>query len=69
VDVHVREGSRLAGRRLLELGLPPGALVVVLDRGGHTIVPSGGTELKQGDKLLVMAGRSDLQRVRGLLEG
>ncbi len=69
LDVRVREGSALAGRRLLELGLPPGALVVVLDRGGHTMVPSGGTELKQGDKLLVMAGRSDLERVRALLAG
>ncbi len=69
VDVSVRNGSPLAGRRLLELGLPPGALVVVLDRNGHTMVPSGGTEVRTGDKLLVMAVRSDVERVRNLLEG
>jgi cell volume regulation protein A len=69
LDVLVRDASSIAGRRLLELGLPPGALVVVLDRDGHTLVPSGGTEVKTGDKLLVMVTRQDLDRVRELLEG
>ena len=68
VEVAVRDGSPIAGRRLLELGLPPGALVVVLDREGHTMVPSGGTEVRAGDKLLVMAARSDLDGVRERLE-
>ena len=69
VDVWVHDGSPLAGRRLLELGLPPGALVVVLDREGHTMVPSGGTEVKTGDKLLVMAARPDIERVKKQLAG
>ncbi|MBP1634818.1 MAG: antiporter [Acidobacteria bacterium] len=68
VDVRVAAGSHLAGRRLLEFGLPPGALVVVLERDTQTMVPSGGTVVQAGDKLLVMAAREDLETVRKLLE-
>jgi cell volume regulation protein A len=68
VEVLVHGGSGLVGRRLLEFGLPPGALVVVLDREGQTMVPSGGTFVQAGDKLLVMAARPDIARVQALLE-
>jgi len=68
VEVLVHGGSGLVGRRLLEFGLPPGALVVVLDREGQTMVPSGGTFVQAGDKLLVMAARPDIARVQELLE-
>ncbi|HSK08024.1 MAG TPA: potassium/proton antiporter [Vicinamibacterales bacterium] len=68
VEVQVRGDSPIVDRRVLEFGLPPGALVVVLDRAGQTMVPSGGTRVQAGDKLLVMTAAADARQVRERLE-
>lgn len=56
-EVRIADGSPAAGVRLVELGLPPGVLVVLLRRGDTTVMPQGGTELQAGDELLVFAER------------
>jgi potassium/hydrogen antiporter len=46
VEFRVNAGSQAAGRRLLDLGLPHGALVVLIQRGDHSFVPTGGSMFK-----------------------
>jgi cell volume regulation protein A len=43
------------GRSLVELDLPAGFLVVLIDRAGESLVPDGDTVLEAGDHLLVLA--------------
>ncbi len=54
VEVAVRKGDPLAGRRLSELALPPGVLVVTVQRQQHTLIPRGDTQLLPEDRLLVL---------------
>lgn len=54
-EVIVPQESSLVGNSLLELGLPRGVLVVQIQRDGAALIPNGGTVLRAGDHLLVLA--------------
>lgn len=68
VDVEVKEGSAAAGKQLVELGLPEGALVVLINRGEEFIIPTGGTILDPGDRLLFLAAAAQLNQAREIIE-
>jgi len=55
LEVVVRSGSRWAGRKLASLNLPAGAIVAAVQRGEQIIVPTGRTQLDEGDVLVVFA--------------
>ena len=65
----VRPGAPAVGRSVVELGLPPGVLLVLLYRGGEIVVPQGGTALQAGDRILVLAEDDAYDAARALLEG
>jgi cell volume regulation protein A len=67
VDIAIPHHAVAVGRRIMELGLPPGTLIVLLSRDDEYVVPSGQTVLESGDTLLVLAAKHDLAVVRGLL--
>ena len=67
--VRVAVGPALEGRRLLDAGLPAGALVALVERDGAQIVPQGGTLLHAGDVVLVVVQVGQEAAVRGALEG
>jgi potassium/hydrogen antiporter len=50
----VPAGSKLHGVAMWELRLPSGAVVSVIVRDGHTIVPDGHTTIRHGDQLLLI---------------
>jgi potassium/hydrogen antiporter len=66
-ELPIPAGSCAAGKRIVELNLSPGFLIVLLARGGEFLVPSGGTELAAGDILLVLAEEEIFQRVKDKL--
>lgn len=68
VELQVPSNSLVVGKRILELGLPKGALVVLISRKEEFIVPSGGTSLEAGDTMLVLADKNDLVHLRSLVE-
>ena len=66
-ELPIPAGSCAAGKRIVELNLSPGFLIVLLAREGEFLVPSGGTELAAGDILLVLAEEETFQRVNDQL--
>lgn len=73
----VSAGARLAeltpkaavGKRLADLNLPHGALVVAIIREDRAIVPHGGIKLREGDLLVVLAEDEErLDQVRAALQ-
>jgi len=62
LQIHVPEGSRLAGVEIGELRLPVGASVSLVVRDGSTFVPHPTTRLHIGDDLLVVAQRKVRQK-------
>ncbi|SNR80210.1 potassium/proton antiporter [Blastococcus mobilis] len=54
LEFSVPAGSKLHGVAMWELRLPPGAVVSVILRDGHTLVPDRQTTLRHGDQLLLI---------------
>lgn len=57
------------GRQVLELGLPKGALIVLIGREGEHIVPDGNTVLESCDRLLLLADKEVLDTARQVVAG
>lgn len=68
VEVLVPPDSRAVGRQLVELGLPPEVLVVIIHRHGDFIVPRGATVIEAEDTLLVLANKTQLAGVSQCLQ-
>ena len=53
------EDASIAGKQIVEAGLPRGALIALVRRGEEFVVPNGDTILSAGDKLLVLADKEN----------
>lgn len=54
VELDLLPGAPFAGRRVADLGLPAGCLIVALERRAEHLVVSGETVLRAGDRLQVV---------------
>ncbi len=68
VEVEVTGDSAAAGRQLVDLGLPEGALVVLINRKDEFIIPTGSIILQPGDHLLFLAGTDKRDKARAIIE-
>jgi cell volume regulation protein A len=68
-EVTLQDAAPAVGKTLVSLGLPPGALVVLLHRAGQHVIPQGGTTLEAGDRLLLLAEGDAYVEARRLLAG
>lgn len=64
IELSILPESRLAGRNVMDLNLPVGALIVLVNRGSTPIVPSGATTLEVGDELLILADPRALDEIQ-----
>jgi potassium/hydrogen antiporter len=69
VELPVPPGSPVRGRTLVDIRLPPGALIVLVRRGDETFVPRGSTQIDAGDTLLLLAERDALSTTRAIVNG
>jgi cell volume regulation protein A len=63
----IPSGSGVAGKQVVELGLPESALIMLIKRGDGSVVPRGSTILEAGDVLLVLAEKYDFPKIRSIL--
>ncbi|MFA5802438.1 MAG: TrkA family potassium uptake protein [Thermoleophilia bacterium] len=54
VEVMVEEGSSLSHKRIEEIELPAGVLLISILRDTHALIPQGSTELRAGDQILAI---------------
>jgi chloride channel protein, CIC family len=69
VELQVEEGAPFDGRRVADLGLPPGCLLVTLQREGGDEVPSRDTVVHAGDRLTAVIAPTVPNAVELLREG
>lgn len=62
-ELQVDPGTVADGKAIVELRLPPELLVLLIARGNEFLVPSGGTILRAGDRLLVLSEEKALYKV------
>ena len=68
LEFTISENSRVIGKRIMDLKLPKTALVVLITRKEDFLAPRGGTVIKEGDTLLVLAEKTDDLSLRQLLQ-
>ncbi|MEW5798433.1 MAG: potassium/proton antiporter [Bacteroidota bacterium] len=64
VDFIVPYNATIAGKPIVEMGLPADSLVVLISRNDQFVVPSGGTHVEVGDTLLILVNKQNLPVVR-----
>jgi cell volume regulation protein A len=67
VEVEVPPASAVTDRQIVDIKLPEGALIVLIGRDGEFFVPGGGTVIQPGDRLLILASKDTLIKVRALI--
>jgi cell volume regulation protein A len=68
VDIDIQDDARIKDRRVVDLGLPEGVLMISLERDKRYLIPKGNTVLRTGDRVRVLTRPSnvdDLQKVLG----
>lgn len=68
-EVVVTDESPITGRQLVELGLPVGTMIVLIEQNGEFIVPTGSTVLHDRDRLLILGDDESIRRFRERLDG
>ncbi|MEP6539072.1 MAG: TrkA C-terminal domain-containing protein [Bryobacteraceae bacterium] len=68
VEIPLAQGSPASGRRVMDLGLPKSALIVLVGRGEDFIAPRGSTVVEGGDQLLVLAEKEEIPDLYRLLD-
>jgi potassium/hydrogen antiporter len=69
ITVEVAPGSPAIDRKIVELGLPFDAYILLIYRGGGFFSPTGGSELREGDRLMTLVSRDSSKEVRRRVEG
>ena len=67
IEINVDQRMRLTRRPLKELTFPNGVLIAAIHRGKELIIPNGDTEIKDGDRVLIVCLLSDIIELEKLL--
>lgn len=60
--------SPITGRPLVELGLPAGTMIVLVEHGDAFVVPTGSTVLHEEDRLLILGNDDNIGTFQSRLE-
>ncbi|MFA5689785.1 MAG: potassium/proton antiporter [Kiritimatiellales bacterium] len=66
-EIDIPPDSCACGKQIMDLGLPAGALILLIRRGNEFIVPKGSTRIEAYDTLMFIAGVEDLKIAQELL--
>lgn len=70
VQLRIAEDSPARGKRIADVALPRGSVIVAVDRGGgDVVVPNGDTMLERGDDVIAMIKRDTRSDVCAALAG
>jgi cell volume regulation protein A len=65
-EITVEPDAPAVGRQLVDLALPAGVLVVLVQRGPESFMPQGSTVIAAGDGMLIAAERTHRHRFEAL---
>ena len=69
LDFRLDEDAPFVGRHVADLGLPPGCLLVTVQRGAHSEVPTRHTVLQAGDFVTAVVAPSATGAIEILRHG
>lgn len=66
LDIEVTAGSVAEGCRVMDLDLPRTAVIAGIARDGHVDVPRGSSDIRAGDRLIVLAPPDAIPRIESM---
>ncbi len=66
LEMVVRAESKVVGKPLRRVGMPPNSIVAALVREGATIIPHGETIIEVGDTAVVFARTESIPKLKKL---
>jgi cell volume regulation protein A len=66
-EIDIPPEAAVVGARIADIGLPPDALILLIRRGQHFIVPKGKTQIEAFDTLMLIAETETLKQVKTIL--
>jgi cell volume regulation protein A len=67
-ELEIPDDSAAIGKQIVELGLPPNTLIMLINRKNEFIVPAGGTVIEPGDRMLLLVDKNTLEEVGSILK-
>ncbi len=67
-EINLPEEYRLDGTKLMDLKLPDSMNIISIERNNKLIIPRGSTQLKSGDKLLIIANNISTAKLESVLK-
>ncbi|WFR60052.1 TrkA family potassium uptake protein [Anaerocolumna sp. AGMB13025] len=68
-ELLLEDSSPVLNKKLWEINFPSGSIIGCIIRTEQIIVPQGNTELKSGDKLIVISSADAIKRTKLILSG
>lgn len=68
LELDLTETDTAAQKKLRDLSLPPGCLIIAIRRGGQTVVPRGETKFLAGDHVVALAAPGKEEALRSCLQ-
>jgi trk system potassium uptake protein TrkA len=68
MEIIASNNMQLSGKPLCEMELPEGVLIAAIHRGNSVIIPSGNTEIVEGDKVTIFCLLSDINEIEALFK-
>jgi cell volume regulation protein A len=66
INLEISAASGVAGKKIVDLHLPQTALVVLVNKKDKFVIPSGGTVLEAGDRMMVLADQESIAAVQSI---
>ncbi len=66
IDLFVPFNADVAGKTIVELGLPKDCLITMINRDENFLVPSGGSVLEEGDIVLILVNKDNLAKIKSI---
>ncbi len=69
VQVDVPRGSYIIDKKIKDLGLPEGIIIVSIYREDKTLIPKGETSFKQNDEVIAIVKKEHIDKIQQLFKG
>ncbi len=69
VQVDVPKGSAIVGKKIKDLGLPEGIIIVSIYREEKTIIPKGETVFQQNDEVIAIVKKEHIDKIQQMFKG
>jgi trk system potassium uptake protein TrkA len=68
VELKIQDDSKAAGKRVMDISMPRGSLMIYVIRGGSSMIPSGKTELLPGDGIGIIVKKDAIPKLETVFE-